>query len=409
MYDAPCDISPGLQRRMAADRAAHWRNPHRCPDEAALRRIDTERDRATLWRPAFVRDIEKIMNVPAYNRASGKTQVFSFRQNDDIARRGLHVQLVARVARDIAGALGLNVDLVEAIALGHDIGHTPFGHVGERCLADKYRARTGRSFHHNVHSVEVLDRIYGRNVSLQVLDGILCHNGACKGPVFERGSLAGFDEFDARVRACIDTGERAVGVLAPATLEGCVVRISDIIAYVGRDRQDAEVAGLLAPSTHFATGACGGYNSWVLQALTVDIVENSYGKDHIEMSRPAFEELMEAKRENYELIYHSPEVEGDCVRAVRPRFERLYDHLLEDLASGDESRPIYACHIVPVCRHAGYYGSRYDWESDPDRTVVDFIAGMTDDFFIALCNLLVPEEGESVPLRSYFDCNGCQG
>ncbi len=402
MYKAPQDLSPALQRQIASDRANHWENPYRCNDAASLRRFDTPRDRASMWRPAFVRDVEKIMNVPPYNRLAGKTQVFSFRQNDDIARRGLHVQLVARVARDIAAALGLNLDLVEAIALGHDIGHTPFGHAGERCLADKYHERTGRWFRHNVHSLEVLDRIYGRNVSLQVLDGILCHNGFFEGPLLPNEPRSSFEELDAVVSSCLLHGDDAIRSLAPMTLEASVVRVSDMIAYVGRDRQDAESAGLLDESSVFETGASGAYNSWVLQALTVDIVENSYGKDHIEMSRRAYEELVAAKQENYRRIYRNPEVEGDCVEAIRPRFDRLYDRLLEDLASGDESLPIFERHIGQVVRHAGYYGHCYDWESDPDRTVMDFIAGMTDDFFIALCDHLFPGETDDVPLRSYF-------
>ncbi|MFR2950695.1 MAG: HD domain-containing protein [Collinsella intestinalis] len=136
------------------------------------------------------------MHLPAYNRYNGKTQVFSFRSNDDLSRRGLHVQLVARIARDIGRALGLNCDLIEAIGLGHDLGHTPFGHTGEALLNDISEARTGRSFFHNVHSVRVLDGLYGRNLSLQTLDGVLCHNGEYEQRV-ELSGLSGFEEFDA--------------------------------------------------------------------------------------------------------------------------------------------------------------------------------------------------------------------
>ena len=148
-----------------------------CRDVSALRRDASERDRDTILRPAFVRDGEKILHMPAYNRLNGKTQVFSFRPDDDITRRGLHEQLVGRVARDIGRALGLNLDLIEAIALGHDVGHTPFGHAGERFLNEVFHERTGRWFFHNVQSVRVLDVIYGRNLSLQTLDGVICHNG----------------------------------------------------------------------------------------------------------------------------------------------------------------------------------------------------------------------------------------
>ena len=150
-------------------------------------------------RPAFMRDIEKILHLPAYTRYAGKTQVFSFRSNDDLSRRGLHVQLVSRIARDIGRALGLNCDLIEAIGLGHDLGHTPFGHAGERFLNDIYHLRTGRYFFHNVQSVRVLDALYGRNVSLQTLDGVLCHNGEYEQRVFELSDTGSFDQFDRTV------------------------------------------------------------------------------------------------------------------------------------------------------------------------------------------------------------------
>ena len=404
MYDAPDDLSAELQERIRADRARHWANPARTDDAQVLRRRDLPRDRATLWRPAFVRDVEKIMHLPAYNRYAGKTQVFSFRQNDDISRRGLHVQLVARVARDIGAALGLNLDLIEAIALGHDIGHTPFGHAGERWLNEVFHARTGRWFRHNVHSVRVLEGLYGCNLALQTLDGVLCHNGEYERRVFRTSGLSSFSEFDAVVARCEREGDAVIDSLAPMTLEGCVVRIADIIAYVGKDRQDAERAGLLGGAAAFATGSAGAYNAWVLQHLTVDIVEHSYGRDRIEMSEEAFSELARAKRENYEVIYRSPEVEGQRDDLLRDMFARTYARLLEDLAAGDGSSPIYAHHVIPVSRYAGFNNRAYDWRSDPDQTVVDYIASMTDDYFVALYEHLFGVQGADAPaLRSYFD------
>lgn len=402
MYDAPLSLSPALADQIADDYAHGRTSRWRCPDEAAVRRRDAERDRQTLMRPAFVRDIEKTLNVPAYNRYAGKTQVFSFCQNDDITRRGQHVQLVSRIARDIARPLGLNLDLVEAIALVHDIGHTPFGHAGERCLDRAYHARTGLHFAHNVHSVEVMDRIYGRNLSLQTLDGALAHNGEYVRRALRVSGLASFAGLDATLDACRRQGDAFIRTLAPCTLEGCVVRLSDIIAYVGKDRQDAELAGLLDSSAPFDTGAVGAYNSWVIAALTVDIVENSYGKDHIELSQRAFEELSRAKRENYRLIYETPEVGGECQEVIAPRFEALFDRLLDDLASGDETRAVFAHHVLPLERQAGWYGHVYDWSSSPERTVMDFIASMTDDYFTALYERLFPEEAARTPRRSYF-------
>ena len=127
-------LSDSLQTRIRQDRKNGYQNPRRCANSAVIRR-DPSRDKANLWRPAFVRDTEKIIHLPYYNRYADKTQVFSFYNNDDITRRALHVQLVSRIARSIGAVLGLNLDLIEAIALGHDIGHTPFGHAGERFLS----------------------------------------------------------------------------------------------------------------------------------------------------------------------------------------------------------------------------------------------------------------------------------
>ncbi len=399
MVDLPNNLSPELTARMERDRAQGWKSPYRCRDTAVVRREDRPSDAASVWRPAFVRDTEKIIHTPAYSRYNGKTQVFSFRSNDDLSRRGLHVQLVSRVARDIGFALGLNGDLIEAIALGHDLGHTPFGHAGERCLHKVYHERTGRHFNHNVHSVRVLEKLNGRNMSLQVLDGVLCHNGEYEQRVFELSDLAGFDEFDATVEDCYVRGGAAIKHLRPSTLEGCVVRISDIIAYVGRDRQDAIEAGLMDGS-EFDDGLGGAYNAWILSHASVDIIEHSYGKDRIEMSEELFAELRRAKRENYEKIYRAPSVEGECAEAIVPAFSRMYERLLADLLAGDETSYIFRHHIKRVRRALSYYGKDYDWQSDPDQTVVDYIASMSDGYFMELTEHLFSEL--SFPRRTYI-------
>lgn len=130
-----------IAKTVLEDRKDHRENPYAFSDADIVRRAPAH-DIANLWRPAFVRDIEKILHNPYYNRYSDKTQVLSAYQNDDISRRALHVQLVARIARNIGRMLGLNEDLIEAISLGHDIGHTPFGHAGERFLNELYHAHT---------------------------------------------------------------------------------------------------------------------------------------------------------------------------------------------------------------------------------------------------------------------------
>ena len=400
MAAIPDALSPELLERMRDDRARGWVNPYRADDAAALRREGRPQDEANLWRPAYVRDVEKILHLPAYNRYAGKTQVFSFRANDDLSRRGLHVQLVARIARDIGGALGLNCDLIEAIGLGHDLGHTPFGHAGERCLNEVFRARTGRSFHHNVHSVRVLDVLYGRNITLQTLDGVLCHNGEYEQRVFELSGMGDFEHFDATVERCYTQGGHAIAHLRPMTLEGCVVRISDIIAYVGRDRQDAIEAGLLDGDA-FEDGLGGAYNSWILSHASADIIEHSYGKDRIEMSEELFAELRRAKAENYSKIYRSSGIEGERAELLERAFGLMYERCLRDLAAGDETSYIFRHHIRRVTDQLAHYGRTYDWARDLDQTVVDYIASMTDGYFSELAQHWFPSI--HFPRRAYIN------
>lgn len=396
----PDVLSDELIERMSDDRARGWKNPYRTSDEDSVRREERPADRSSIWRPAFVRDVEKILHMPAYNRYAGKTQVFSFRSNDDLSRRGLHVQLVARIARDIGYALGLNCDLIEAIGLGHDLGHTPFGHAGERCLNDVFHGRTGRWFFHNVHSVRVLDKLYGRNISLQTLDGALCHNGEYEQRVFELSGLSSFGEFDRVVDECVSGGGAVIGHLRPMTLEGCVVRISDIIAYVGRDRQDAIEAGLLTGDA-FEDGLGGAYNSWILTHASADIIEHSYGKDRIEMSEELFAEIRRAKAENYAKIYRSSGIEGERAEVLARAFELMYERCLDDLHKRDESSFIFRHHITRIEEQLAHYGRTYDWQSDPEQTAVDYIASMTDGYFAELASKFFPQI--HFPKRTYIN------
>lgn len=396
----PDVLSDELIERMSDDRARGWKNPYRTSDEDAVRREERPADRSSIWRPAFIRDVEKILHMPAYNRYAGKTQVFSFRSNDDLSRRGLHVQLVARIARDIGYALGLNCDLIEAIGLGHDLGHTPFGHAGERCLNDVFHGRTGRWFFHNVHSVRVLDKLYGRNISLQTLDGALCHNGEYEQRVFELSGLSSFGEFDRVVDECVSGGGAVIGHLRPMTLEGCVVRISDIIAYVGRDRQDAIEAGLLTGDA-FEDGLGGAYNSWILTHASADIIEHSYGKELIEMSEELFAEIRRAKAENYAKIYRSSGIEGERAEVLARAFELMYERCLDDLHKRDESSFIFRHHITRIEEQLAHYGHTYDWQSDPEQTVVDYIASMTDGYFAELASKFFPQI--HFPKRTYIN------
>lgn len=377
-------------------------SPYRAKDDEALRR-NMERDKNSVLRPAFVRDTEKILHLPLYNRYNDKTQVLSFYHNDDITRRGLHVQLVSRIARNIGRMLGLNLDLIEAIALGHDVGHTPFGHTGERFLSELLHAETGRYFNHNVHSTRVLDILYRRNLSLQTLDGILCHNGEFELKEYRPTYSLTFDEYDENVESCYTDGADAIGKLIPSTLEGCVVRVCDMIAYIGKDRQDAVTAKLLPDYSIFSTEFIGSNNADLINNLTVDIVNNSLGKDYIMLSPQAFKELKTAKDENYRYIYQNKEKEEQYNETIAPMFRDMYYKLLNDIRRGDTSSFIYKHHINAICEGCKYYE---DWDysaEEPNQIVADYIASMTDDYFIELYKLLFPDSNRAIEYHSYFE------
>ena len=395
-------LAPEIEERIQADRAEHKSNPYKADDKVALRR-DPERDKSTLLRPAYIRDIDKILHLPLYNRYNDKTQVFSFFSNDDITRRGLHVQLVSRIARNIGRLLDLNLDLIEAIALGHDIGHTPFGHAGERYLDELLCAETGRRFNHNVHSARVLDVLYKRNISLQVLDGVLCHNGELELEEYRPLKLKDFDEYDSRAEACYTEGGKAIKKLVPCTLEGCVVRISDIIAYIGKDRQDAITAKIIDDSTEFSSNIIGSKNAEMINNIVVDIVNNSYGKDHIKVSRETFEDIKTAKKENYDKIYLNPNVNDMYDDTIKPMFKEMYYRLLDDIVNKRGDSVIYRHHIDYIKDGLKYYPNDRDYAlEEPNQIVADYIASMTDDYFVELHKLLFPESEHRIEYKSYF-------
>ena len=369
-------------------------------DKRVIRRKNNPHDEGTVLRPPFVRDIDKIMNCPYYNRYADKTQVFSFYKNDDITRRGLHVQLVSRIARTIGGALNLNLDLIEAIALGHDIGHTPFGHAGEHLLDGLLFAHTGRHFAHNIHSVRVLDGIYPYNISLQTLSGIASHDGELELAEYRPAPLESFEEFDTLIENCY-LDKSAVKKLVPSTLEGCVVRISDIIAYLGKDRQDAERAKLVKESD-FDDNAIGSFNAEIINNLMVNIIENSYGKNYIKMDAEHFAALQKAKSDNYQLIYKSDTARQGINEVIQPMMKMVYEKLLDDLVKGDRTSPVFTHHINYVNK-THYKGDREYESGEPNQIVVDYIASMTDDYFLDLFAHLFPESKLKIDYKGYFD------
>lgn len=395
-YDS---LTKDLEEQIKADRAVGKVNPYAFRDSDIVRRLENPHDKGSIFRPDFVRDIEKIVNIPYYNRLSDKTQVFSLYKNDDISRRAIHVQLVSRIARNIGRALNLNEDLIEAIAIGHDIGHTPFGHAGERKLSEIYHGRTGRYFNHNVHGVRVLDKLVTRNISLQTLDGVLCHNGEMELQEYRPVTLSGFDEFDKKVEACM-TDENNIKKLIPSTLEACVVRISDIIAYLGKDRQDAEKIRLRATPDGTSEKYSGSGNAEIINNMSINLIQNSYGLSYIKMDKKFFTDLKQAKKDNYEKIYNIPALNQVYVNDIYPMFDDMYEELLRDYAKNGSDSYIFTNHINYL---EGLSRNHTDYRNEPiDDIIVDYIASMTDDYFIEFYEKLFPGK-HKVEYVGYFE------
>lgn len=395
-------LSQEIQDRMIEDKANGRQNPFAFCDEKVIRR-EMDHDIANLWRPAFVRDIEKIIHCPYYGRYMDKTQVFSFVKNDDVSRRALHVQYVSRVARNIGKALKLNLDLIEAQALGHDIGHTPFGHAGEKKLSELLYADTGRYFNHNIHSARVLDRIFPCNLSLQTLDGIICHNGELESQEYSPKPYDSFEIFDQKMEDCY-TDKANIKKLVPATLEGCVVRVSDIIAYLGKDRQDAMKLGLIDSASVFEGGAIGRSNAEIINNMIVNIIENSYGKSYIQMDEEYFTAFSHAKSENYEKIYNDKSMEKVYNEKVYPMFEKMYTELLKQAKEMNTESIFYRHHMKYIIEQTKPYRRLNDYRDErPEDLVVDFMASMTDDYFVDLYSYLFPDSNMKIDYKGYFD------
>jgi dGTPase len=369
-------ITRDLQSREAAVLSAHA-----TPSALAVRRREEERLRGG-YRLAFSVDVDRILHSRAYSRYIDKTQVFYLIRNDHITHRVLHVQLVSKIARTIGISLGLNTDLIEAIALGHDIGHTPFGHDGERFLSEICRRQGIGHFLHNVQSVHFLDWVErkgtGWNLSLQTLDGILCHDGEVHNERLAPRPGKSFADLEQELAA---KKERPETDLVPATLEGCVVRMADTVSYIGRDIEDAIRLGLIGRGDlpPRCTAVLGATNGTIVFNLVTDILRNSHAQGSIAFSREISDALRELKRFNLERIYLNPRMKPHA-GTIRELFEYLFDRCLADLARGREESAIGGF----VAGMAPEYLSRHR----PAEIVRDFIAGMTDQYFLNQC----PEE-----------------
>ena len=329
------------------------------------------------YRTPFSRDADRIIYSLSYTRYIDKTQVYSFKDNDHISKRIVHVQLVSKIARTIGRALKLNEDLIEAIGLGHDIGHTPLGHTGESFLNEISRRELNEYFCHNVQSVRnflyVENNGKGSNLTIQTLDGLLCHNGEVLLQKYEPIHKTK-DDFIEQYNNCYF--DKNYNNIMPMTLEGCVVRISDIIAYIGRDIEDAINLGMLKREDipQKITSILGNSNSEIINNIVSDIIVNSIGKPYIKLSSDVYQALQELMNFNYKYIYYKSMSTKDY-DFYKESMEKLYKKYVDDIENENFSSDIYEIFLSKQ-------SDEYNYNTKTKRKVLDFIAGMTDDYFI---------------------------
>ena len=342
------------------------------PDSKAIRLKEEKSD----FRTPFFRDIDRIIYSLSYTRYLDKTQVFSNNQNTNISKRIIHVQLVSKIARTIGRALNLNEDLIEAAALGHDLGHTPIGHVGEAILNKISLENNEGYFNHNIQSVRTLMNIenkgLGRNITVQVLDAIMCHNGEVALGIYEPREKT-VDEFLEEYNNSYKD-KSIIANMRPMTLEGCVVRISDLIGYLGRDIEDAIRVGIIKKNDIpiNIVKYLGDNNRSIVNSIVMDIINNSYNKNYIKLSKHIYKAIIELKSFNYKNIYLKANTKEDLER-YEFMFRTMFKSYMKDIENNNLSSPIYSLYI-------NYKDASYRNNTNA-RIVIDFIAGMTDDYF----------------------------
>ena len=349
-----------------------------CYDKMAIRLKPIIED----IRPNYFRDIDRIIYSLSYARYIDKTQVFSRVGNDHISKRIIHVQMVSKIARTIGRALNLNEDLIEAIALGHDLGHVPFAHTGERILNKISLENNEGTFMHNAQSVRTLMYVdnhgLGENLTIQVLDGILCHNGELEQikyyPVFKT-----IEDFFKDYNDCFKVENKN---LKPMTLEGCVVKISDIISYLGKDVEDAITLGVIkrCDIPEDVVKVLGNSNSKIINTIILDIINNSLDKPYIQISPKIFEAITKLKKFNYEFIYSKANTKKD-LKNYEDMFRKLFNACLNDLELNQNKTNIKKTFLSEM-------NDEYLKNTSLKRKVIDYIAGMTDEYFVKQCQLI---------------------
>ena len=350
-------------------------SPYAAKDIDAIRLIDE--DFSDDIRPNYYHDIDRIIHSMAYTRYVGKTQVFSFNSNDHVSNRMIHVQLVSKIARTIGRALKLNEDLIEAMALGHDIGHTPLGHAGESLLNEISLKETNTMFNHNIEGVRQFKDIEkggkGLNLTIQTLDGIMCHNGEILSPVYEpieKTKEQFLEEYEKSY-----TDKEVLRKLRPMTLEGCVVRISDVIGYIGRDIEDAINIGLIQRTDvpDSIKNTLGTTNKEIINTIILDIITNSINKPYIKLSDEVFKAVFDLKEFNYKYIY-AKAITKEELEYYREGMNKIYNNYINDIENNNVDSIIYKDFL-------NSQNENYLNETSTERKVIDYIAGMTDEYF----------------------------
>ncbi|MBW2591888.1 MAG: HD domain-containing protein [Deltaproteobacteria bacterium] len=369
-------ISLKTIRHTLEQREARNLSPSATLTRSGRRRI-VEKDLVDGYRQDFSVDVDRILHSLAYTRYIDKTQVFYLIRNDHITHRVLHVQLVSKIARTIGRFLGLNEDLIEAIALGHDIGHPPFGHDGEGFLSKICHDNGIGYFTHSVQSVEFLEWVErkgkGWNLCLQTLDGILCHDGEIHNQKLEPSRDKTFDILDKEIEQKRLDKEY---ILVPMTMEGCVVRMADTISYVGRDIEDAIRLNMIKRDDlpKDAAKRLGRTNGTIVYTLVTDVIQNSFGQPCVAFSMEVSEALRRLKAFNLEHIYLNPKIKKHY-HTVGKLFEILFDKYLADVGSQRLNSVIFSNYLENM-------SEEYRTNRNPAEITRDFISGMTDHYFL---------------------------
>ncbi len=349
-----------------------------CKDEEAIYLKPRDKD----IRPSYFRDTDRILYSLSFIRYQDKTQVFSLKNHDHIQKRMIHVQFVSKIARTIGRALGLNEDLIEAASLGHDLGHVPFGHLGESILNEISLRELNEYFNHNIESVRNLMTLenYGEglNISIQVLDAIMCHNGEFALGKYEprKKSVNDFlEELNASYK-----DQSIIKKLKPMTLEGCVVRVSDLIAYLGRDIDDAIRLNLIKREDipENITNILGRNTKEIVNTCILDIINNSINKPYILLSDNIYQAIVALKKYNYENIYYKASTK-ELTTELKTMFNTLFNKYLKDIETNNQKSHIINSYLANMT-------IKYKENTNPKRIVIDYIAGMTDDYFISEYN-----------------------